>query len=95
MKNVDKKLKKKTFQLQNGCVNDLEGRFSDQLTEERTKFTSDFETFESETTNHLNDFDTIMCAMEQTNINMTGDIRQEFQSLRDELKNRTQEWKNF
>lgn len=84
----------KLIELQNGCVNDLEGRFSDQLTEERTKFTSDFETFESETTNHLNDFDTIMCAMEQTNINMTGDIRQEFQSLRDELKNRTQDDKH-
>lgn len=81
----------KLIELQNASVNDLQDRFSAQLEEERAKFKKDWEAFEKKKSNNINDFDTVMCAMEQTNINMTNDIRQEFQSLRDELKNRTQD----
>ena len=72
-------------------MNDLQDRFTYQLDEERAKFKKDWEAFDSKKMLKVHDFDTIMCAMEQTNIDMTNDIRQEFQSIRDELKNRTQE----
>jgi len=84
----------KLIELQNSCVNDLQGRFNFQLEEERAKFKKDWEAFEKKKSNNVNDFDTVMAAMEQTNINMTNDIRQDFQSLRDELKNRTQDDKH-
>lgn len=80
--------------MQNASVNDLQDRFSDQLEEERATFKKDWESFEKKKSNKVNDYDTVICAMEQTNINMTNDIRQEFQSLRDELKNRTQDDKH-
>ena len=58
-------------------MNDLQGRFNFQLEEERAKFKKDWEAFEKKKSNNVNDFDTVMAAMEQTNINMTNDIRQE------------------
>jgi len=84
----------KLIELQNASVNDLQDRFTYQLDEERAKFKKDWEAFDSKKMLKVHDFDTIMCAMEQTNIDMTNDIRQEFQSIRDELKNRTQDDKH-
>merc|ERR1719481_482369 len=84
----------KLIELQNASVNDLQDRFTYQLDEERAKFKKDWEAFDSKKMFKVHDFDTIMCAMEQTNIDMTNDIRQEFQSIRDELKNRTQDDKH-
>lgn len=84
----------KLIELQNASVNDLQDRFTYQLDEERAKFKKDWEAFDNKKMFKVHDFDTILCAMEQTNIDMTNDIRQEFQSMRDELKNRTQDDKH-
>merc|ERR1711973_305081 len=84
----------KLIELQNASVNDLQERFNYQLEEERNKFNSDWHKFEGKKGGGERDFDTVMCAIEQTNINMTNDIRQDFQSMRDEMKNRTQDDKH-
>jgi len=84
----------KLIELQNASVNDLQERFNYQLEEERNKFNSDWQNSEDKKGGGERDFDTVMCAIEQTNINMTNDIRQDFQSMRDEMKNRTQDDKH-
>ena len=75
-------------------MDDLEGRFKSQLDENKNIFTRDTDAFVEKTKASDENFDTLNCALEQTNITLSGKISEKFQSLRDELKNQTLEEKH-
>merc|ERR1711914_20885 len=84
----------KLNEIQQSLVDDLEKRFQTQLEENKKTFDTDTTAFVEKTKQSDEDFDTLNCALEQTNINLSGKIQENFQSLRDELKNQTLEEKH-
>jgi len=82
------------MEIQKSLVDDLENRFDQQLGENKEIFSRDTDAFVEKTKKSDEDFDTLNCALEQTNINLSGKIQEHFQSLRDELKNQTLEEKH-
>merc|ERR1712126_196175 len=84
----------KLNEIQQSLVDDLEKRFQTQLEENKKTFDTDTTSFVEKTKQSDEDFDTLNCALEQTNINLSGKIQENFQSLRDELKNQTLEEKH-
>merc|ERR1712168_1528459 len=71
-------------EIQQSLVDDLEKRFQTQLEENKKTFDTDTTAFVEKTKQSDEDFDTLNCALEQTNINLSGKIQENFQSLRDE-----------
>lgn len=84
----------KLNEIQTSLVDDLEKRFQSQLEENKATFEHDTTAFVEKTKQSDEDYDTLNCALEQTNINLSGKIQENFQSLRDELKNQTLEEKH-
>ena len=82
------------FQIQTSLVDDLERRFQSQLDENKAIFARDTDAFVEKTKSSDENFDTLNCALEQTNITLSGKIQEKFQSMRDELKNQTLEEKH-
>ena len=67
------------IQIQTSLIGDLERRFESQLEENKQIFTHDTEAFVEKTKKSDDDFDTLNCALEQTNINLSGKIQENFQ----------------
>ena len=62
-------------------MDDLEKRFSLQLDENEKIFALDTDSFVEKTKVTNEDFDTLNCALEQTNIDLTGAVQENFQEL--------------
>jgi len=84
----------KLMEIQTSLIDDLERRFQSQLDENKQIFARDTDQFVEKTKSSDETFDTLNCALEQTNISLSGKIQEKFQSMRDELKNQTLEEKH-
>ena len=69
------------IQIQQSLVDDLEKRFQTQLEENKKTFDTDTTAFVEKTKQSDEDFDTDNCALEQTNINLSGKIQENFQEF--------------
>jgi len=84
----------KLMEIQTSLVDDLERRFEAQLDDNKAIFSRDTDAFVEKTKSSDENLDTLNCALEQTNITLSGKIQEKFQSMRDELKNQTLEEKH-
>ncbi|CBY31781.1 unnamed protein product [Oikopleura dioica] len=84
----------KLIEIQNAAVNDQQDRYHTEINMETSNFNETAQKYVDKTQKSDHDFDTMMCALEQTHIDRTSKLKQEFQSLRDEIKNNTQDEKH-
>ena len=81
IKTFRQKFLSKKIQIQQSLVDDLEKRFQTQLEENKKTFDTDTTAFVEKTKQSDEDFDTLNCALEQTNINLSGKIQENFQEF--------------